>query len=169
MNRQGGEREQKLGEILVQQGAISRDDLQHYIRVQIEEAVYYLFTWNSGTFNFEAGVRPEREDFLVRINPEYLLLEGARRVDEWSLIEKKIPSFDLIFSVDGAHLGESAPELSAEQRGAGAAARRDPRRAPGDGGKRAGRVRGGQGPLRTDHRRLRAPGGDLRRDRAEGQ
>ena len=116
VNRQGEEREQKLGEILVQQGAISRDDLQHYIRVQIEEAVYYLFTWNSGTFNFEAGVRPEREDFLVRINPEYLLLEGARRVDEWSLIEKKIPSFDLIFSVDGTHLGESAPELSAEQR-----------------------------------------------------
>jgi len=116
VNRQGEDRERKLGEILVQQGAISRDDLQHYIRVQIEEAVYYLFTWSSGTFNFEAGVQPEREDFLVRINPEYLLLEGARRIDEWSLIEKKIPSFDLIFSVDGAHVGESAPELSAEQR-----------------------------------------------------
>jgi len=116
VNRQGEDRERKLGEILVQQGAISRDDLQHYIRVQIEEAVYYLFTWSSGTFNFEAGVQPEREDFLVRINPEYLLLEGARRIDEWSLIEKKIPSFDLIFSVDGVHVGESAPELSAEQR-----------------------------------------------------
>ena len=116
VDRQGGEREQKLGEILVQQGALSREELQRYIRVQIEEAVYYLFTWNSGTFNFEAGVRPEHEDFLVRINPEYLLLEGARRVDEWSLIEKKVPSFDLIFAVDGAHLGESAPELSAEQR-----------------------------------------------------
>jgi tetratricopeptide (TPR) repeat protein len=115
VDRQGGEREQKLGEILVHQGAISRDELQRYIRVQIEEAVYFLFTWNSGTFNFEAGVRPEREDFLVRINPEYLLLEGARRVDEWSLIEKKVPSFDLIFAVDGAHLGESSPELSAEQ------------------------------------------------------
>jgi tetratricopeptide (TPR) repeat protein len=116
VDRQGGDREQKLGEILVQEGAISREELQRYIRVQIEEAVYYLFTWNSGTFNFEAGVRPEREDFLVRINPEYLLLEGARRVDEWSLIEKKIPSFDLIFAVDGAHIGESAPELSAEER-----------------------------------------------------
>ena len=86
--------------------------------------MYYLFTWTSGTFNFEAGVRPEREDFLVRINPEFLLLEGARRVDEWSLIEKKIPSFDLIFSVDPAHIGESAPELSAEQRRLRAAARR---------------------------------------------
>ena len=115
VDRQGGAREQKLGEILLQLEAISREELQHYIRVQIEEAVYFLFTWNSGTFNFEAGVRPEREDFLVRINPEYLLLEGARRVDEWSLIEKKIPSFDLIFAVDGAHLGESAPELTPEQ------------------------------------------------------
>jgi tetratricopeptide (TPR) repeat protein len=36
-------------------------------------------------------------------------------VDEWSLIEKKIPSFDLIFAVDPAHIGESAPTLSAEQ------------------------------------------------------
>jgi tetratricopeptide (TPR) repeat protein len=116
VDRQGGEREQKLGQILVAQGAIEREELERYIRVQIEEAVYYLFTWNAGTFNFEAGVRPEREDFLVRINPEYLLLEGARRVDEWSLIEKKIPSFDLIFAVDATHLGESDPELTAEQR-----------------------------------------------------
>jgi len=85
------------------------------MRLQIEEAVYYLFTWTSGTFNFEAGVKPEREDFLVRISPEALLLEGARRVDEWSLIEKKIPSFDLIFSVDQHHISQSAPTLSAEQ------------------------------------------------------
>ena len=113
--RQEGDREHKLGEILVELGALQREDLESHMRLQIEEAVYYLFTWTSGTFNFEAGVRPEQEDFLVRINPEYLLLEGARRVDEWSLIEKKIPSFDLIFSVDPAHIGESAPELSAEQ------------------------------------------------------
>src|SRR4051812_712028 len=115
IEQQKGERDRKLGEILVELGAIDRPELAQYIRHQIEEAVYYLFTWSSGTFNFEAGVRPEQEDFLVRINPEFLLLEGARRVDEWSLIEKKIPSFDLIFSVDPAHIGESAPELSAAQ------------------------------------------------------
>ncbi len=115
IDRQEGDREHKLGEILVELGALTREELESYMRLQIEEAVYYLFTWTSGTFNFEAGVRPEQEDFLVRINPEMLLLEGARRVDEWSLIEKKIPSFDLIFAVDPAHIGESAPDLSAEQ------------------------------------------------------
>ncbi len=116
VDRQQGEREHKLGEILVELGALSREELERYIRLQIEEAVYYLFTWTSGTFNFEAGVRPEREDFLVRINPEFLLLEGARRVDEWSLIEKKIPAFDLIFQVDPAHVGSSDVELTPEQR-----------------------------------------------------
>ena len=108
-------RDQKLGEILVNIGAIARPALEEYMRVQIEEAVYFLFTWTSGTFNFEAGVKPERQDFLVRINPESLLLEGARRVDEWSLIEKKIPGFDLIFTLDQAHLSESEVQLSPEQ------------------------------------------------------
>jgi len=112
---QDDDRQHKLGEILVGLGILSRAELEEYMRLQIEEAVYYLFTWTSGTFNFEAGVRPEREDFLVRISPEALLLEGARRVDEWSLIEKKIPSFDLIFSVDQQHIAQSAPTLSSEQ------------------------------------------------------
>jgi tetratricopeptide (TPR) repeat protein len=112
---QDDDRQHKLGEILVGLGTLTRDELEEYMRLQIEEAVYYLFTWTSGTFNFEAGVRPEREDFLVRISPEALLLEGARRVDEWSLIEKKIPSFDLIFSVDQQHISQSSPTLSAEQ------------------------------------------------------
>jgi tetratricopeptide (TPR) repeat protein len=116
VDRQQGDREHKLGEILVELGSLPRPELEQYMRLQIEEAVYYLFTWTSGTFNFEAGVRPEREDFLVRMNPESLLLEGARRVDEWSLIEKKIPTFDLIFKVDPSHVGESAPTLTAEQR-----------------------------------------------------
>jgi tetratricopeptide (TPR) repeat protein len=116
IDAQTDDRQHKLGEILVGKGILPRSELEQYMGIQIEEAVYFLFTWTSGTFNFEAGVRPEREDFLVRINPEYLLLEGARRVDEWSLVEKKIPSFDLIFSVDQKHVGESAPELSAEQK-----------------------------------------------------
>ena len=98
------ERDRKLGEILVGMGVLTQEDLERYMRVQIEESVYYLFTWTQGTFNFEAEVRPEQQDFLVSISPESLLLEGARRVDEWSLIQKKIPSFDLIFLADKEHL-----------------------------------------------------------------
>lgn len=108
-------REKRLGEILVEQGAITRDDLHHYVRVQIEEAVYFLFTWAQGTFSFEADVRPEEHEVLVSINPESLLLEGARRVDEWSLIDKKIPSFDIIFAVDRERLDASPVALTPVQ------------------------------------------------------
>jgi Putative Zn-dependent protease, contains TPR repeats len=107
-------RDSKLGELLVEISAVTRKDLEDYMRIQIEEAVYYLFTWTQGTFNFEAGMRPD-QDFLVRINPESLLLEGARRVDEWSLIEKKIPSFDLIFAVDREHVSDTDVELEPAQ------------------------------------------------------
>jgi len=112
---QGRERGKRLGEILVQEKFLTREELERHIRIQIEEAVYFLFTWTQGTFNFESDVRPEHEEFLVSINPESLLLEGARRVDEWSLIEKKIPSFDLIFTVDSDRIASSDVQLTAEQ------------------------------------------------------
>jgi tetratricopeptide (TPR) repeat protein len=112
---QAAQRDKRLGELLVAQGAITRDELHDQIRLQIEEAVYFLFTWMLGTFNFEADVAPEEQDFLVSINPESLLLEGARRLDEWSLIEKKIPSFDLVFDIDRKKLAESEAEMTREQ------------------------------------------------------
>jgi len=112
---QNTQREKRLGEILVERKFIAREELHRYIKLQIEEAVFYLFTWNQGTFNFEADVAPDAQDFLVSINPESLLLEGARRVDEWSLIEKKIPSFDLVFEIDRARLQESGVQLTTEQ------------------------------------------------------
>lgn len=108
-------RDRRVGELLVERGVLTREELEQYIRLQIEEAVYYLFTWTSGTFTFESGVRPDEREFLVRISPEWLLLEGARRVDEWSLIEKKVPSFDLIFAVDREHLAGADVELAPEQ------------------------------------------------------
>src|SRR6478735_731013 len=112
---QAAHNDKRLGELLVAQGAITREALHEQIKLQIEEAVYFLFTWKEGTFNFEGEVAPEEQDFLVSINPESLLLEGARRVDEWSLIEKKIPSFDLIFTVDEKHLSEAGVQLASEQ------------------------------------------------------
>jgi tetratricopeptide (TPR) repeat protein len=106
----------KVGEILVALGALDRQELHRAIRRQVEEAVYALFTWTSGAFSFEPGVRPEDEPVPVRIAPDALLLEGARRVDEWSLIEKKIPDFDLIFAMDRSQAATPEPEFSEAQR-----------------------------------------------------
>jgi tetratricopeptide (TPR) repeat protein len=115
IDAQGKHRDKRIGDLLVELGFITRDALHEHVRVQIEEAVYLLFTWNEGTFNFEAEVHPERQDLLVSINPESLLLEGARRVDEWGLIAKKIPSFDTVFDADWRKLAATDLPLTAEQ------------------------------------------------------
>ena len=110
-------RDRRIGELLMDMGYLSREALAQHIREQIEEAVYFLFTWNQGSFNFEADVQPDEQEFLVSINPESLLLEGARRVDEWTLVEKKIPTFDIVFEIDRPKLQSSDVELTPEQRG----------------------------------------------------
>ncbi|HEY4218374.1 MAG TPA: DUF4388 domain-containing protein [Gemmatimonadaceae bacterium] len=109
-------RDKRLGELLVELGALSLQQLHGAINVQIQEAVYYLFTWNQGTFNFEADVAPDAHDHVVSINPESLLLEGARRVDEWGLVEKKIPTFDIVFEIDHPKAMSSEVGLTTEQR-----------------------------------------------------
>jgi tetratricopeptide (TPR) repeat protein len=115
IDAQGKHRDKRIGDLLVELEFITRERLHDHVRIQIEEAVYLLFTWNEGTFNFEADVHPERQDLLVMISPESLLLEGARRVDEWGLIEKKIPSFDMVFDADWRKLAATNLPLTSEQ------------------------------------------------------
>jgi len=117
IDAQAKHRDKRIGDLLVELGHITRERLHEHVRVQIEEAVYLLFTWNEGTFNFEAEVHPERQDLLVSISPESLLLEGARRIDEWGLIEKKIPSFDAVFDADWRKLAATDLPLTGEQQG----------------------------------------------------
>src|SRR5256885_12589742 len=57
-------RDKRIGELLVEQGALAREELHQYVRRQIEEAVYFLFTWMQGTFNIDAHVQPQQQEFL---------------------------------------------------------------------------------------------------------
>ena len=113
--QQARQPDKRVGELLVERRIITPADLTRYIRMQIEEAIYHLFTWSRGNFFFEVDEKPDPADVVVSINPESLLLEAARRVDEWSLIEKKIPSFDLVFEVDHSRLETAAVALTPEQ------------------------------------------------------
>jgi tetratricopeptide (TPR) repeat protein len=79
------------------------------------DAVYSMFAWTMGTFSFEPGISPPAGAELVAVDPQELLLEGARRVDEWSLIEKKIPSFDIVYTLDRQQMLRNSIAFSIEQ------------------------------------------------------
>ena len=86
-----------LGEILVRQGFVSRRDVDRYMRQQIESVVFELFSWNEGAFSFADGKSDEvRADAAVRVSIESLLMEGARRIDEWSRMADRIPGPDVV-------------------------------------------------------------------------
>src|SRR5215213_6271372 len=59
-----------------------------------EEAIYSLAIWNSGDFQFNAGEEPERQS-ITKSNTN-LLMEAARRLDEWRVLSKKIPSVEYV-------------------------------------------------------------------------
>jgi hypothetical protein len=86
-----------LGEILVAQGAVTRRDVEKYMRLQIENVVFDLFSWNEGTFSFADGTDDQVQmDASVRVSIESLLMEGARRIDEWSRMNDRIPGAHVI-------------------------------------------------------------------------
>ncbi|MGA7617593.1 MAG: DUF4388 domain-containing protein [Thermoanaerobaculia bacterium] len=66
-----------------------------------EEAIYALAIWNSGDFQFSPSEEAPRQT-ITRSNTN-LLMEAARRLDEWKVLSKKIPSVELV------------PELHARQ------------------------------------------------------
>ena len=106
----------QLGRILVDSGKIDRGELERFIKLQVEQAVYFLFTWKQGSFTFTTDRLPPHQPLLVSLDVEGLLLEGARQVDEWSQIEKKVPSFDLIYRSVRDKLGATAESLTEEQK-----------------------------------------------------
>ena len=115
MEKQAHERGKKVGELLVETGALSQEDLDKFISVQIEEAVYLVFQWDQGTFQFQPDVMPDEQAMRVSVSIDALLMEGARRVDEWGLIEKKISSMELVFALERDPLQEEGIDLSEAQ------------------------------------------------------
>ncbi len=59
-----------------------------------EEAVYALAIWSQGEFKFEHGVTTDQK--TISKSNTNLLMEAARRLDEWRVLSKKIPSTDHI-------------------------------------------------------------------------
>jgi tetratricopeptide (TPR) repeat protein len=102
------------GSIYFENGRISNASVRSR-GLETDDAVFVMFTWTHGAFSFDPGVFPPPDVVRVSVDPQELLLEGARRVDEWSLIEKKIPSFDIVFALDRQQLLENSISFTREQ------------------------------------------------------
>lgn len=88
---------QRLGHILVRGGAITEDQLVDALRVQSLQMIYRLFRWKEGKYSFETAKDVDYDDrHFHPIDAETILMEGARMVDEWPMIERRIRSDDMV-------------------------------------------------------------------------
>jgi hypothetical protein len=79
------------GQIFLEEGRIVHAELAE---LSGEEAVYSLAIWKQGEFRFDAAVTPPRQ--TIQKSNTSLLMEAARRLDEWRVLSKRIPSVDHI-------------------------------------------------------------------------
>jgi hypothetical protein len=79
------------GQIFLHDGKIIHAQLDDALG---EEAVYALAIWSQGDFRFEPGIATEHRT-ITKSNTN-LLMEAARRLDEWRVLSKKIPSTDMV-------------------------------------------------------------------------
>lgn len=92
---------QKLQYILANRGILGKEAWDEAQALEVHEAVCRIFRWKVGRYRFVT--LPTVDTAQGRIDPigaENLLLEGIRRLDEWPLIQKSVPSMAMVFRRD---------------------------------------------------------------------
>jgi|WetSurMetagenome_2_1015567.scaffolds.fasta_scaffold01241_10 tetratricopeptide (TPR) repeat protein len=77
----------------------ARGHLENFLANCIRDCVYDIFKWDRGECRFIEEEIDQRRDIVIPLNTENLILEGARRIDEWSNIGGKVPSRHSIFKL----------------------------------------------------------------------
>ena len=80
-----------------------------------EEAIYRILIWNEADFEVEF-TQIKNED-IIGTSTQGILMEGMRRVDEWTRLLEQLPPLSTIFEIDHAQLLERLNEIPDELNG----------------------------------------------------
>jgi DNA-binding response OmpR family regulator len=90
-----------LGDILVDSGRVTRDQLRDALARQSSELVYEILRWPRGRFEFRHESLPAlAESARLSLPVASVVMEGFRRVDEWRLVEASLGDFEAVLQKD---------------------------------------------------------------------
>jgi CheY-like chemotaxis protein len=90
-----------LGDLLVDAGRVTRDQLKDALARQSSELVYEVLRWPRGRFEFRLDAQPSlAESAQLALPVASVVMEGFRRVDEWRVVEAGLGSFESILQPD---------------------------------------------------------------------
>ncbi len=102
MHKQTG---RQLGTTLVDMNLFEKEEVMECLKIQIEEIVYNLFSWEEGEFKFVEGAEPKRMQFPLELSTMNVIMEGTRRIDEWLEIQKVLPPDNILLRVTPVNKG----------------------------------------------------------------
>jgi CheY-like chemotaxis protein len=107
-----------LGDALVAEGIISREDILRALEKQSCELIYDVLRWTRGRFVFDhRATKNEANAAQLGLPVASIVMEGFRRVDEWRLMEGSLGDFEQIFYRDAASIEVlGADRLTREER-----------------------------------------------------
>jgi hypothetical protein len=100
---------QLLGRILINRQLITETEIRRIVQLKVEEAIFDCFLWETGTFEFHDGTAPAQKSMLLNLEVTGIVLEGARRVDEWKRIRKVILGGDAVLAAISEAIAEMLP------------------------------------------------------------
>lgn len=100
----------RLGTVLLKSGVVTEEQLLAAVRQQIEDSVFDLLRWELGEFAWEPGEEFDTEVHIA-VSVENLIMEASRRLDEFEVIQRKIPSGEAVLGM-AATPPEGAVEIN---------------------------------------------------------
>jgi hypothetical protein len=92
---------ERLGHILLRSAIISREELRRALEQQVLQIIFRVFRWNDGDYHFSQETSLDYDvELITPMGAESILMEGARMLDEWPIIEKRIPTRTIVFIPD---------------------------------------------------------------------
>jgi len=92
-----------LGDLLVDSGRVTRDQLRDALARQSSELVYEVLRWPRGRFEFRRETLPAlAESAQLGLPVASVVMEGFRRVDEWRVVEAGLGEFESVLQTDPA-------------------------------------------------------------------
>lgn len=103
----------RIGEVLVETGAVAREDLPRALELQITRIVNDAISLGSGEYSIEFIASFPAELTAVTLESDKLILSAIGAVDRWSIVERGIGSVDrMVQQAPGADARVFALELS---------------------------------------------------------
>ena len=89
----------RFGQLAVQEGVLSESQLRDFLKVQVSEIVYDCFVWTGGTFAFTSDLLLPAHAVTISVDLSNLIMEGARRIEEWEQCLRLLPDRNTVFRV----------------------------------------------------------------------